>query len=118
VRGLEANHAAPRHTRRFVRTTLEQWHQDDLADVASALAGDIVAKVMNGGATRLHLRLQCADDALRVEVWLPLAVALGAFDRDGLRSVGQRILEAHAEEWGHASGREAAVVWFSFETSL
>jgi anti-sigma regulatory factor (Ser/Thr protein kinase) len=109
---------AASRARRFVRRLCSSWAIDELAEVATLLANELVTNAIVHARTRIDLRLELRGSRLHIAVrdHDPRPVRLRAEDRQAERSRGLLIVDRAAGAWGvddHPGGGK--VVWCTLD---
>jgi anti-sigma regulatory factor (Ser/Thr protein kinase) len=110
--------SAASRARRFVRRACSSWALDELAEVATLLANELVTNAIVHARTRIDLRLELRGQRLRIAVrdHDPRPVRPRAADERAERSRGLLIVDRTAEAWGvdrHPDGGK--VVWCALD---
>jgi anti-sigma regulatory factor (Ser/Thr protein kinase) len=105
---------APREARRFVTTTLQRWHADDVCDVVELLTSELVTNAVLHARTSVTVRVVRCDDAVRVEVadGSPAVPTPRLYSDDAVTGRGLQLVESLAERWGVEAGGGAKTMWF------
>lgn len=105
---------APREGRRFVTTTLQRWHIDEMCDVVKLLTSELVTNAVLHARTAVTLRVVRCDGAVRVEVAdeSPAVPAARLYSDDAVTGRGLQLVESLADRWGVEPAEEAKTMWF------
>lgn len=103
--------------RRFLTSTLQEWHCDRIADTAILLVGELVANVVLHAQTAFEVTVHLEGQRLRVEVGdadarLPTRKHYSATSTTGR---GLTMLDELADSWGAESTAGGKRVWFELE---
>jgi len=100
--------------RRFLRSTLQDWHRTELEDVALLLVSELVTNVVLHARTPGEVVVALRPPGLRVEVHdgddrLPVRKDYGP---DAGTGRGMTLLAALSSAWGAEPTSAGKVVWF------
>ena len=114
---LPATRTSPREARRFLASTLHEWHvADEPVETACLLATELVTNVVLHAGTPMELVLEADDDHLRVEVvdaaeQMPLTRSYRT-EPLGITGRGLSLVRSFAETWGVTPREPVKAVWF------
>lgn len=108
--------ASAARARAFVRACLQQWHHDELAEIAQLLTSELVTNAVLHARTTIELRVARTPDGVRVEVHdgNPEQPERSPRYPDTNTGRGIMLLDALAASWGvdTAATPNGKTVWF------
>jgi anti-sigma regulatory factor (Ser/Thr protein kinase) len=106
-----------RDARRFVATTLTEWHLEDLSDVAMLLASELVTNAILHARSVLEVVVTRHADGVRVEVAdaSPLIPVVRAAPDLEMSGRGLALVESLAARWGVDVRPAGKSVWFELD---
>jgi DNA-binding NarL/FixJ family response regulator len=111
---LPADLTSPTVARAFVRSRLQDWGCDGLADSALLLTSELITNSLLHAQSSTHLHLSFNDGVLRVEVADRGGgnLALQEQDVNATSGRGLFLVESLARAWGTSASRDGRTVWF------
>ena len=117
-RGLAADVASPAHARSLVRQMLTLWDVDRECEVAELLTSQLVTNAVRHAATEIMLRVELADDRVRVEVRDTTSMMPRIRETPDIGGYGLRIVDEPRSRWGVDSiPDDGKTVWFEIDVS-
>jgi anti-sigma regulatory factor (Ser/Thr protein kinase) len=111
---LEAEPASARAARQFVRDRLHEWHCEHVAEAVVLLISELVTNAIVHAGTSVALTVQCAEDAIRVEIddhstELPVPRRVAP---DPISGHGLKLVDVMSGRWGVEQQPGGKTVWF------
>jgi hypothetical protein len=116
-RAFERDAGTPAEVRRFVTTTLRDWHADDHIDDVVLVADELVTNALVHACSDVDVTLAYNSASIRVAVADRSPVAPRPADRGAAATSGRglHIVDILSSAWGHQPNGSGKIVWARFD---
>ena len=113
IRRFVASPEAPRESRRFVLTTLEEFAGEQFATVAALVVTELATNAIEHARSDFTVSVLASDGGIRIEVrdWSPLEPSIQEPSPLAISGRGLLLVDALASTWGIVRRGDVKVVW-------